>query len=161
MVDTGASSHVLTATQAQRYGLLAPTPASSDGIMLEWEGRPSKPVSISVFEGRPSLPISVPVFGAKEALSLANDDSGIAGTLSPQRLVGAGEAVELDMRGGWFSHLGPGASVAARNEVAQRGARLGACSDGTDGFFPVVAARIDSRNVALAVDTGSALRARQ
>ena len=153
IVDTDSSGHALTTAQAQRRGLfpqagpLAPLHAGS--LTIDWDGRLTVPVSISVFDR--GAPWTGPT---PTRWDDSLDEEGLAGILSPQRMASDG-AVELDLRHGAMFRLGKAAAASARDELTQRGARLTTCQDRGGGFVPLATVNVDGREVSFIVDTGS------
>lgn len=158
-LDTGATLHAVTAGRASRSGLIARaagqavrvTGQDGEAVLLGT----TDPISVSIFDSAraPSPLWALPVLPGPAFETL--DRAGIAGVLSPQRLVVEGEGVELDLRHGALFRLPRGVVARARDEVAQQGARLSSCGTDELGDAVLVAAGIDGHPVQLVVDTGT------
>lgn len=158
-IDTGATLHAVTAGRASRSGLV-PRSAEQAVRVTGQDGEAvllstTDPISVSIFESaRASSPSwALPVLPGPTFETL--DGAGVAGLLSPQRLVAAGEGVELDLRHGALFRLPRGGGARARDEVAQQGALLSSCGASELGGSAMTAAVIDGHPVQLVVDTGT------
>lgn len=158
-LDTGATLHAVTAGRASRSGLVGRaagqavrvTGQAGEAVLLAT----TVPISVSIFDSaRASSPSWVlPVLPGPAFETL--DSAGIAGLVSPQRLVVDGQGVELDLRHSALFRLPRGVVSRAAEEVAQHGARLSSCGTGEFGAAVMVAAVIDGQPVQLVVDTGT------
>jgi predicted aspartyl protease len=147
MLDTGANGDGLSASDAERRGLLDPHAAQSftvraDGVVASQAM--TRPASLSLFGHAETA----------QPFAVLDVSEGTTGLLSPQRRAPPDGAVELDLVRGVMFELHGADATRALDEVARAGAWLSPWRD-VSSFIPTVSATVDGHAVTLVVDTGA------
>lgn len=157
LLDTGAAGHVVSDWFFQA-AFPGRAPTGGRGFAVDFAGVPIpttvvRGVDVTWADGvRASLTVSVGPF------SRVGEADGLAGVLSPQRLLAAGEGVELDFRGGalrwWANPPRHGAYYSVEERTLLRCA---ASSDGAPVFSWATA--VDGEALWAMMDSGSPVTA--